>query len=167
MPEALFDGPVICSLVSEKGLLTATERLSAACTGLQIAVSHSHMDEEIVSKLVAASTAVLLDSFTLVIGPIGVPVSILREENGRDATNVVCREKMFRMIKTMASICPNDNDLKNEASITLSKIAAMCKSENSVGGVGGTAANRRKAVLKEIWEACLLANTALGGTMQM
>ena len=43
----------------------------------------------------------------------------------------------------------------------------MCKSENSVGGVGGTAANRRKAVLKEIWEACLLANTALGGTMQM
>ncbi|KAL7540740.1 hypothetical protein ACHAXR_010344 [Thalassiosira sp. AJA248-18] len=166
VPESLSDGPIILSLLSENGLLSPTERLLIASVGLQIAVAHSHRGEAIVKKLVTASTAVLLDSFTLVIGPIGVPVSILREENGRDVTNI-CREKMFRMIKTLASISPKDTDLKNEASVILSKIAALCKSENAVRGVSGAAASRRKLLLKEIWEACLQANTALGAAMQI
>jgi hypothetical protein len=152
VPESLADAPIIVSQLSDKrGLLTATERLSAASSGLRIAVAHSLRGEGASTKLFSASTAVLLDSFMLGIGPIGVPVSILREENGDDLTNK-CREKLFRMLKAMSSINPRSKDLKNEASITLSKVASMCKSENAVAGVSGVAATRRKALLKEIWE---------------
>jgi len=166
VPESLSDAPIITSLLSEKGLLTATERLTAASAGLRIAVAHSVRGEVIAKMLVSVSTAVLMDSFTLVIDPIGVPVSILREENGQDVTNI-CREKMFRMIKTLSTVSPKNKDLKNEASITLAKIAALCKSENAVGGISGVAASKRKALLKEIWDTCVQANTALGGAMQM
>ncbi|KAL7541896.1 hypothetical protein ACHAWF_007043, partial [Thalassiosira exigua] len=166
VPECLLDAPIIASLLAEKGLLTASERLSAASSALQIAVAHSSRGEAVAKSLISAATAVLLDSFALAIGPIGVPVSILREESGRDVTNV-CREKMFRMINTLSRISPLSTDMRNEASITLSKIAALCKNENAVGGVSGIAASRRKAILKEIWECCVQANTALGGAMQM
>eukprot|EP00585_Thalassiosira_rotula_P019673 CAMPEP_0196195246 /NCGR_PEP_ID=MMETSP0912-20130531/473_1 /TAXON_ID=49265 /ORGANISM="Thalassiosira rotula, Strain GSO102" /LENGTH=371 /DNA_ID=CAMNT_0041467699 /DNA_START=119 /DNA_END=1234 /DNA_ORIENTATION=- len=164
VPESISDALIIASLLSEKGSLTATERLTAASAGLRIAVAHSARGKLGAKMLVSASTAVLLDSFTLVIGPIGVPVSILREDNGEDVTNI-CREKMFRMITVLSTINPKNKYLKNEASITLSKIAALCKSENAVGGVSGVAASKRKILLKEIWDTCVHANTALGGAM--
>jgi len=166
VPESLSDAPDISFLLSEKGMLTATQRLTAASAGLRIAVAHSPRGEAIANNLMLASTAVLLDSFALVVGPIGVPVSVLREENGQDVTNV-CRKAMFDMLKTIATISPKNIYLKNEAIITLSKIASQCKSENAAGGISGVAASRRKALLKEIWETCLQANTALGGAMQL
>jgi hypothetical protein len=166
VPESLFDAHIITSLLSENGSLSATERLTVASAGLQIAVTHSARGMAQAKALVSMSTAVLLHSFVFVIGPVGVPVSILRDEKGRDATNI-CRENLFRMIKTLSSIDPTNTDLKNEATATLSKIAAMCKSENAVGGISGAAASTRKALLKKIWDACVQANTALGGSIQM
>lgn len=162
IPQSLSDAPIITALLSDKGSLTATERLNTASAGLRIAVAHSHRDEKVAKELVIASTAVMLDSFALVVGPVGVPVSVLREENGQDVTNV-CRKALFHALKTVSSISPKNTDLKNEACITLSKIAALCKSENAVSG----SATRRKALLKEIWEKCLNANSKLGGAMHL
>ena len=153
IPQSLSDAPIIITLLSDKGYLSATQRLNAASAGLQIAVAHSQRDDSIAKSLITAANSVLLDSFTLVVGPVGVPVSVLREENGQDVTNI-CRKAMFQMLKTLSAISPKNTDLKNEACITLSKIAAMCKSENAIGG----ASSRRKALLKEIWEKCLQAN---------
>ena len=162
IPQSLSDAPIIISLLSDKGYyLSATQRFNVASAGLQIAVAHSQMEDSMAKSLITAANSVLLDSFTLVVGPVGVPVSVLREENGQDVTNI-CRKAMFQMLKTLATISPKNTDLKNEACITLSKIAAMCKSENAVGG----ASSRRKALLKDIWEKCLQANASLGMAMQ-
>ena len=45
--------------------------------------------------------------------------------------------------------------MKNKASITLSKIVALCRSENAVGGISVVAASKRKAPLKKIWDTCV------------
>ena len=161
IPQSLSDAPIIITLLSDKGYLSATQRFNVASAGLQIAVAHSQREDSMAKSLITAANSVLLDSFTLVVGPVGVPVSVLREENGQDVTNI-CRKAMFQMLKTLATISPKNTDLKNEACITLSKIAAMCKSENAVGG----ASSRRKALLKDIWEKCLQANASLGMAMQ-
>ena len=161
IPQPLSDAPIIITLLSDKGYLSATQRFNVASAGLQIAVAHSQREDSMAKSLITAANSVLLDSFTLVVGPVGVPVSVLREENGQDVTNI-CRKAMFQMLKTLATISPKNTDLKNEACITLSKIAAMCKSENAVGG----ASSRRKALLKDIWEKCLQANASLGMAMQ-
>ncbi|KAL3777301.1 hypothetical protein ACHAW5_004681 [Stephanodiscus triporus] len=163
VPESFSDAPIIIALLAEKGLLTATERLTIASAGLQVAVVLSPQGEQIGKDLVKTSANVLLESFPLVVGPIGVPVSVLREENGQDVT-FVCRKAMFRMLESFSSISPQNIDLKNEAFIALSKISVLCINENNaVGGIPGVAATRRKALLKEIWEKCIQANTALGG----
>ena len=91
----------------------------------------------------------------------GVPVSVLREENGQDITSI-CKTEMFHMLKILSTISPKNIDLKNEACTTLSKISAMCKSENA-----SSSTPRRKALLKEIWERCLTVNTKLGGALQL
>jgi len=161
IPDCLSDGPIITALLSDKSLLSATERLNAASAGLQIAIAHYHLDESIAKDLVVASTNVLLESFTLVVGPVGVPVSVLREENGQDITSI-CKTEMFHMLKTLSTISPKNIDLKNEACTTLSKISAMCKSENAA-----SLTPRRKALLKEIWERCLFVNSKLGGALQL
>ncbi|KAL9188690.1 hypothetical protein ACHAXT_007068 [Thalassiosira profunda] len=160
VPESLSDAQLITSLLSEPGLLTATERLATASAGLRIAIAHSSRGEADAKKLVSTCTATSLDSFTLVAGPIGVPVSVLREESGQEVTSL-CREMMFRMITAMSTIDPTNVDLRNEACVTLSKIAALCKSEAKSENV------KRKALLKEIWNACVQANTALGGAGRM
>ncbi len=152
--------------MAEKGLLTATERLTVASAGLQVTVALSPQGEQIAKDLITASVAVLLESFSLVVGPIGVPVSVLREENGRDVT-FVCRKARWKMLDIFSSISPKNIDLKNEACIALSKISALCISENNaIVGISGVAATRRKALLKEIWEKCNQSNTVLEGATQ-
>lgn len=86
---------------------------------------------------------------------------LLREDNDQDITSI-CKTEMFNMLKTLSNISPKNIDLKNEACTTLSKISAMCKSENAASSTP-----RRKALLKEIWERCLSVNSKLGGALQL
>ena len=152
VPESILDGPIIIALLEEKGLLSATEYLTVASSGLQIAAELSPHGGHINKDLISASVAVLLESFPLVVGPIGVPVSVLRDENGQDVT-YVCRKVMFRMLDTLSSLRNEYTDLRGEA---LTNISTLCVNENNaVGGIpGGLAATNRKALLKEIWEKC-------------
>lgn len=162
VPESILDGLIIIALLDEKGLLTAAEYLTVASAGLQVAAvlnSPHGMNKDLIS----ASVAVLLESFPLVIGPIGVPVSILRDENGQDVT-YVCRKLMFRMLDTLSSLRDEYTDLRDEA---LTNISTMCVNENNaVAGIpGGLAATNRKAVLKEIWEKCDAALNKANNTL--
>ena len=166
VPESLCDAQIITSLLSKHGWLSAAKRLTVASAGLQIAVAHSSRGPRVAKTLVSMATAVLVHSFTFVLGPVGVPVSILRDENGQDTTDI-CREKMFRMLETLSTINPKNKDLKNEATATLSKIIAMCKNEHGLGGISGVAASKRKVLLQKIWDACVQANTALGGSIEL
>ena len=97
IPECLLDAQVIVTLLSERRSMTATERLTTASAGLRIAVANSSRGGEAAKRIVSASTEVLLDSFPVVVGPVGVPVSVLREEKG-DVTKI-CKNELFRMIR--------------------------------------------------------------------
>mmetsp|Transcript_11755 Transcript_11755/g.23398 ORF Transcript_11755/g.23398 Transcript_11755/m.23398 type:complete len:1347 (+) Transcript_11755:48-4088(+) len=161
IPESFFDSPILLNILLDRGSLSPTSRLITASAALRIAVANSSRGESITRQLASVSLSILIESFYLVIGPVGIPVSVLREDDGQDVTNI-CRKSMFRMVKTCASINAKSAILRNEATIALSKIAAMCKNESS-GGV----APRRKLLLKEIWDACAQANSVLGGAMQI
>jgi hypothetical protein len=156
---------ILSSILSEKGLLSSSERLGLADASLRIAISHSFRGEMAAKRLASASLLVLIESFHLVIGPVGVPVAILRQVNGQDATDT-CRKAMFRMLSMLSTINPN-SALKGCAISALGKIASMCKNESISVGASGSTAARRKALLKEIWEACSCANLALGGEIQI
>ena len=157
IPESFLDAPILLNMLSEKGLLTPAERLTSASAALRIAVANSPRGEEMARQLVSASLATLVESFYLVVGPVGVPVSVLREDDGRDIA-YICRKAMFRMLNTLSSISAKNAALKNDAQIAINKICTFCKNENA-----GALVSRRKALLKEIWDACDQATTSLGG----
>jgi hypothetical protein len=104
----------------------------------------------------------LVSSFFLSLGPVGVPVNIIHEDDGHDVTQT-CRRATFRMLSAMQSIHGERPALRNEARRALSKMASMCKSEGALGGVAGSVAMRRKTLLKEIWDAVVKASNSLGG----
>ena len=77
----------------------------------------------------------------------------------------MCKEATFRMIKTLSTINPRSS-LKNYAVMYLTKISELCKSENSVGGVSGAVAAKRKKLLKEIYDRCDSSCRSLGGALR-
>ncbi|KAL7480482.1 hypothetical protein ACHAW6_006172 [Cyclotella cf. meneghiniana] len=165
VPEIFSDAMILSSTLSEKGLFSSSERLGLADASLRIAISHSSRGEMAAKRLASVSLLVLIESFHLVIGPVGVPVSVLRQVNGQDATDT-CRKAMFRMLSMLSTINPN-SALKGCAISAIGKVASMCKNESTSVAASGSTAARRKALLKEIWEACSCANLALGGEIQI
>uniref|UniRef100_A0A7S4M5P6 Uncharacterized protein n=1 Tax=Odontella aurita TaxID=265563 RepID=A0A7S4M5P6_9STRA len=172
VPESLGDAPALSILLSERNTLTAAERLSVADASLRIVIAHgisaaakgskicnSNQD---VKKLAFAALSTCVSSFFLVLGPVGVPVDAVCEEDGRDLTSQ-CRNSTFRMIEAMQKIGCHRTELKNEAKIALAKMASFCKSEGAMGGVGGAAAVKRKALLKELWDLTMRSIATLGG----
>jgi hypothetical protein len=162
VPESFSDAPILSSLLSQKARLSALNRLTLADASLRIAIAHCLRGEAIAKGLVSVSLTVLVESFHLVLGPTGVPVSILRQVDGQDATDI-CRNALISYLSTIEP----DSALKGCAVPAIGKISSMCKSESASVGGSGVAAARRKALLKEIWEVCVLANNALGGEIQI
>lgn len=160
VPESFSDASILTSILSNKESLSVPERMVLANASLRIAIAHCSRQEAVAKGLVNVSLSVLIESFQYVIGPVGVPVSVLREAGGRDTTDI-CRNTMFKMIDTLSTVHP-ESSLKGPSISAIGRIASLCKSENTSVGSG-----RRKALLKEIWDACGVANTALGAEIQL
>ena len=161
-PECLADAELLTGCLSERNNLTAAERMVTADASLRIAISHGARDEAATQLLASSALNVLVSSFFLSLGPVGVPVNIIHEDDGHDITQT-CRRATFRMLSAMQSIHGERPALRNEARRALSKMASMCKSEGALGGVAGSVAMRRKTLLKEIWDAVVKASNSLGG----
>eukprot|EP00978_Attheya_sp_CCMP212_P002682 scaffold5493_cov52-Attheya_sp.AAC.2 len=173
VPECFTDAPNILKLLSERNSLTAPERLAAADGALRIAIAHGSRNEMQAQPLAYAALSVLVSSFFLVVGAVGVPVSVLSEEGGKDVT-LKCRESAFRMLSAIQKIkggMPSQSKigigLNHEAAIALQKLASLCQGDNGMATLAGSAAIRRKAILKEIWDAVLRAVNSMGGAIQM
>ena len=165
IPESFSDAPKLSSVLSNKDSLSVPERLVLADASLRIAIAHSSRGEQIAKGLFSLSLSVLMESFQFVLGPVGVPVSVIRGQAEGPDTTESCRGAMFRMIGALSTVNP-DSILKSPSVAAIARIASMCKSESSSVGSGAVGA-RRKALLKEIWDACGVANTALGGEIQL
>ena len=102
VPETIEDGQALASILSEQSSLTAAERLVAADGVLRSAIVHGHHHEDETLVLAHAAFSILISSFFLVLGPVGVPVSTLvGEGNGTDSTHVA-RKAAFRLVQAMS-----------------------------------------------------------------
>ena len=66
--------------------------------------------------------------------------------------------------------CANGNISKaiaDEIRAALSQIAAFCKSDGNLGGLSGVALQKRKVILKELWDMVVKSNSILGGGVQL
>jgi len=165
VPESFQDASELLSLLSEKDVVPLIERLVAASTALSICVTNSSRGEMTAKILLSASLDTLVDGFHFMITPLGLPVSVFRdEENGQDIT-LMCKEATFHMITTLSKINPT-SILRKDAIAYMTKIANLCKSENVAGGASGTAALKRKNLLKGIWDLCDSSCKSLGDSLR-
>lgn len=165
IPESFQDASELMSMLGEKDAVPLVERLVTASTALSICVANSSRGEMTANNLLSASLDTLVDGFHFVIGPLGLPVSVFRdEENGQDIT-LMCKEATFHMITTLSKIHPR-SILKKDAIVYLTKIANLCKSENAAGGASGAAALKRKNLLKGIWDRCDSSCKSLGCSLR-
>jgi hypothetical protein len=148
-PESINDADAFLALLSDRSSLTAAERLQVADVALRVSIAFG--DELETKNLIGASLNQVLSAFSLILGPVGVPVNaLIEDESGLDRTQT-CRKATFRILSALQNVRFSQTGLRNECTIALSKLGAMCKAEST--GVTGVYASRRKALLKEIWEA--------------
>ena len=163
-PECFGDAKLLIGSLSDRtSTLTAAERMVTADAALQIAIAHGSQDNAVAQQLSYAALNTLVSSFFLSLGPVGVPVNILHEDDGRGDVTQTCRRATFRMLSAIQSLESGRVQMVNEARRVLSKMAVMSKSENALGGASGSVATKRKALLKDLWDSIVLAGNALGG----
>ena len=160
IPESFQDASELVALLMNKDSPLG-ERLSTAIVALRICVAHiSLQDEKATKNLFSVSLEVLSEAFHFVVsGHFGLPVSLFRNENGKDIT-LICREAILQMISILSKMDAKSH-LKNDAIIFVSKIANSCKSENTAGA---TASKRN--LLRGIWDRCDSTVKSLGDTLQ-
>lgn len=166
VPECVKDAFALTILLSERSPLTAAERLKTADAAIRIAIAFGSRDEAEAKNLAGACLHQLVNSFYLVLGPVGVPVNTLIEESGMDLTQV-CRKATFRILSALQKVRGSRIGLKTECSLALQKLANLCKGESGVTGFSGAVANRRKALLKEIWDALIKALNGMGSGVSL
>ena len=160
------DADSLAVLLSERSSLTAAEKLNTASAALRIAIAHGHRNESAAKSLTYAAITRLLSTFFLVIGPVGVPVNALDDENGTDVTQV-CRNATFRMLRALQNVRGNREGLRNECGLVLQKLANLCKGDSIMTGVSGPVANVRKKLLKDIYDAVVRSANAMGTAIKL
>lgn len=164
VPEIFVDANELTAML-ESRTLTVVEKLQISDGALRMSILYG-LDDAPTQRLVYNALSVLVSSFYLVVGPVGVPVNILSDEQGRDITQTY-RVVMFRMLGVLGNIGSENKSLRHEAILSLSKIANLCKSDGAIGGLKGIALKKRKTLLTEVWDALVKANESFGGGAQL
>jgi len=160
VPETFMDADILLLKLQEK-ILSPVERLCVADAALRIAIKYGVRNEEKAQQLAFAAISVMVNSFYIALGPTGVSVNALREENSEIDVCQKCRHSLFRMIKAMQNIHGNRDGLKNECSLALSKLAGLCKQEGEVK------VQQKRSTLQHIWDAITMSINAMGGRVQV
>ena len=166
VPEAIDDWKAYSFILAERNTLTSMELLVVSSRVLRVVVYQGLRLELESQKLLRAVMAHLTACFPLVIGPVGVPVSITGEGSVADATKAT-RQASFRIIKTLSAVRGFQSELKNECITSLQKLAAICKAETPTTSVPSSVATRQKAILVEILEAIQETAESLGIGLQV
>ena len=165
VPETMNDSRELLQMLSARSSLTTAERLVAADAVLRIAIVHGHSKEMEAATMAYTALAQLIDSFFLVVGPVGVPVNaLMADDSGLDVTQI-SRKAAFRILRSLLRVRGRRARLRQECSMALQKLVTLCKGESAVAGVAGAVAGRRKTFLKEIFDAAVKASNAMGCTL--
>ncbi|KAL3924619.1 MAG: hypothetical protein SGILL_000933 [Bacillariaceae sp.] len=157
VPEAMKDAQSLLQILSEKSCLTASERMSAADAISRIVIVHGgDFSDKEASQMTAVALQQLVESFYLILGPVGVPVNaLLCDDSGTDATQS-SRKAAFRILKALIRVRARRQAF-HICGTGLQKLASLCKGESS--SVQGAVAAKRKQLLKEVFDA---ASKAVG-----
>lgn len=166
VPESLADAKFLTRML-EKRELTAVEKLGLGDAALRISIAHGSRNEADAQPMAYVALSLLVSSFFLVVGPVGVPVNITCEERSGQSYVSDCRKSMFRMISALQGITGTRTSLKSEALLALTKLAGLCKNDGNGSGLTGTAAKKRNILMKEIWDTLVRTICALGGGVQI
>jgi hypothetical protein len=165
VPECMNDSQDLLQMLSERSSLTPAERLVAADAVIRIAIVHGHTNEIEAANMAYTALVQLVDSFFLVVGPVGVPVNaLISDDSGLDVTQI-SRKAAFRILKSLLRVRGRRTLLRTECGMALQKVASLCKGESSISGVAGAVAGRRKTLLKEIFDAVMKAANAMGSSV--
>jgi len=162
VPEVMNDSQDMLHMLSDQRSLTPAERLVAADAVLKIAVVQGQSNEIDAANMAYIALSQLCDALFLVAGPVGVPVNAVLEENSALDVTQRSRKAAFRMLQTLLTVRGRRTSLRKECGLALHKLAGLCKNESAVSGVSGPVAGRRKALLKEIFDAATKATNAMG-----
>lgn len=167
VPESMADWQSLAALLTDRCSLTASERLLAADSVLRIAIAHGHACEEEAQSLAFAALTLLVSSFFLVVGPVGVPVNaLLGDDNSLDVMQA-SRKATLRMLRSLPHVRGRQRTLlRDECGMALQKLAGLCKGDSIVGGFfPGGATGGRKAIVKEVYDAVTKAANAMGSNV--
>ncbi|KAG7348251.1 hypothetical protein IV203_016956 [Nitzschia inconspicua] len=151
VPESVSDLESL-ELVIGTSCMTATERLVAADAISRIGILYGgDYNEQEAAHMTAGALSELIESFYLIVGPVGVPVNVLLSDNaGADITQT-SRKAAFRMLKALGKVRARRQSF-HSCGVLLQKLASLCKVESAAGGVQGVVATRRNLFLKELYE---------------
>jgi len=166
VPESLADANLLTRML-EKRELTAVEKLVTADAALRIVIAHGSRNETDAQPLAYIALSLLVSSFFLVVGPVGVPVNVTCEERSGEDITLNCRRAMFRMLSALQGITGIRTCLKGEALLALTKLAGLCKNDINGNGLTGAAAKKRNILMKDIWDTLVRTISALGGGVQI
>jgi hypothetical protein len=160
-PECALDANGLVDMMSSCSFLTASERISIADFALRVAFSFGARGV-VETQLLYLALAILTSSFYLILGPVGLPVNVLCENEGIDSTQEI-RHKAFRMLGVLSQSPGKAEGIKREVMMALSKLVTSCKNEGPTSGLSG---KQRKAVISELWESTNRVLKGLGGAQQ-
>jgi hypothetical protein len=161
VPETMNDAQSLLLVISENSCMAAAERLAAAEAANRIAIVHgSDFNDQEAAQMTAGALSQLVDSFYVILGPVGVPVTaLLNDDSGMDMTQS-SRKAAFRILKALSKVRGRRHAFRVCAT-NLQKLATMCKSESSL--VQGSLAAKRKQFLKEVFDTASMAVGVTGG----
>jgi len=153
VPETMNDSQYLLQIFSERNCLTAAERLVAADAIIRIAIVHGQANETDAAQLILIAVSQLLDSFYLIIGPVGLlPVDALfNPESGKPITQI-SQQAAFRILKSLTKVRGIRNHIRRECNMILQNLISLCKGE-----LQAAVAGRRKQLLKELYDAAVKA----------
>ena len=167
VPEIGLEAQVLLGVLDRSGSLSVVERGNVADAALRLALSHGKTQDATCERLAYSALSILVNSFHTVIGVVGVPANFIYDKEGKD-TSQLCRKSMLRMMMTIKDY---KNDLSctvaNDIRAALSQLAVLCKSDLNLNGLNSVAVQKRKIVLKELWEHIVKLNCILGGGVQL
>ena len=155
VPEA-FDSQVLLQI------LRVDQNLAAADAVCRIAIVHGgDVDDSAAAQLTQNALSQLVESFYLILGPVGVSVSALLSDDSETDITQKSRIAAFRILKSLIRV-RGRRKVFLPCGATLQKLAGLVKSESTASGLSGTVANTRKQLLKEIFDATSKAVGVLG-----
>lgn len=164
VPETFCDGLRLQRFLCDKThWVSSSTRLKAADFSVRVAVAHGHRSPKVSSTMVATALSMLLSSFFLILGPVGVSVDAARGggDGTVDATNT-CRAMAFRLLRATQRIRIYRKMVKAEIIPVLQKLMGMCKGELIVGSLPSSVTGKQKAFLKEFGDAVAKTLDVLG-----